>query len=92
MKAINKYKKLLSLEDWEIYTIRILEEQVTYDTDVPNEDKYFIGITPNYYIKAATIYHDRDLTDEDILHELLHVKFPSVSESDINELTKILIK
>ena len=92
MKAIKKYKKLLSLEDWEIYTKRILKEQVTYDADVSNEDRYFIGVKPNHNNKTATIYHDRDLTEEDIAHELLHVKFPSVSESDINELTKILVK
>jgi hypothetical protein len=92
MKLINKYKELLGLDDWNIITEPIQKEQVTYDNDVPEEDKYFIGIRPEYNNKTATIYHDRDLTEEDIAHELLHVKFPSVSESGINELTKILIK
>jgi hypothetical protein len=39
----------------------------------------------------ARIYHDIPLTDEHIVHELLHVKFPLEEEDWINKVTTIAL-
>ena len=64
----------LGLQGWEITTKEILDAQVTYPDDLRGEDRSFVGIS----IKPpkATIYHSRELTEEDIIHELLHIKYP----------------
>ena len=71
---INKWKKILSLNDWEFITESIDPSAVTYDDDCPIEDRYYVGVEPNHDTKTATIYHDRELTERDIIHELLHVR------------------
>ena len=38
-------------------------------------------------IPGATIYHDRRLTELDVVHELLHFKYPRYRESTIRRLT-----
>ena len=40
--------------------------------------------------KVGVIYHDRILTEQDVIHELLHVKFPDNSEQWINEAESLL--
>lgn len=84
---IDKYKESIGLNEWTIKSESISKDQVTYDSDVPIEDRYFIGISIDNESMIGTIYHDRDMTDEDIIHELLHVKYPSLSEKEINNLT-----
>jgi hypothetical protein len=44
------------------------------------------------FTKEAVIYHDRDLTEEDIVHELLHVKYPDWTEDQVNLETDKLLK
>ena len=39
----------------------------------------------------AMIYHDRSLTDEYVVHELLHVKYPKWSEDQVNIETEKLL-
>jgi hypothetical protein len=87
---INKWKKILSLKEWSFITEEILPEQVTYGDYVPQKDRYFIGIEIDKENKIGTIYHDRELTEADIIHELLHVKHPNKSEDWINKTEIIL--
>ena len=87
---INKWKKILSLKEWSFITEEILPEQVTYGDYVPQKDRYFIGIEIDKENKIGTIYHDRELTEADIIHELLHVKHPNKSEDWINTTENIL--
>ena len=42
--------------------------------------------------KTGTIFHTRELNEEDILHELLHVRFNSWSEEKVNFWTELLMK
>lgn len=84
MKVLNKWLNILELKD--VKTEAILSKQVTYPKDL--KVKEFIGVD----IKEKIIYHTRPLTEEDIVHELLHIKLPNVSEKDIVALTNILIK
>jgi len=88
---IEKWKNLLSLKKWTVITESIDTNAVTYDNDCPDKDRYFIGIEADHHDGIATIYHDRPLTDEYIVHELLHVKYPDWSEDQVNaETEKIL--
>lgn len=95
MKAIiNKWKNKLGIPNWEITTKRISPDQIEYD----GED-YFIGITRDFDNKKATIYHDVDLYEEAILHELLHIKFQQLDsetfeayEARIDKKTANLLK
>lgn len=92
MNTLNKWRSKLGLNEWSIYLERISPEQVTYDIDVPNEDRYFIGIEIRPRNKVGVIYHDVDLYEQAIVHELLHVKYLDKGEDWINEKTKELLK
>ena len=37
------------------------------------------------------IYHDRSLTDNYVVHELLHVKYPDWTENQVNTETERLL-
>ena len=66
----------LDLNDWTIDTLPIDDKQVSYPVDIDFCDKFFIGINYDSETKTGTIYYARELTEEDVLHELLHVKYP----------------
>jgi len=88
---IDKWKGLLSLNEWTIKTIEIDPRAVTYNTDCPSKDRYFVGIESDHHGGIATIYHDIPLTEEDIVHELLHVKYNDWSEDQVNAETERLL-
>ena len=91
MSLVNKWQDKFQLTDWEFTTQEIKPEQVVYDEDCPDEDKYFVGIEIGHIKKTGIIYYDRAITEEDIIHELLHVKYPDWSEDQVNEETEILL-
>ena len=80
----------LDLMGWTIATEAIEKKSVTYADDVPDSDKYFVGIQIDKESMQAIIYHDRPLTDEYVVHELLHVKYPSKSEDWVNEVEELI--
>ena len=92
MNTLNKWRSKLGLNEWSFYLERISPNQVTYNIDVPKEDRYFIGIEIRPRNKVGVIYHDVDLYEEAIVHELLHVKYFGKGEDWINEKTKELLK
>jgi hypothetical protein len=77
---IEYWQKELGITDWVITTERITPEQVDYD-----DATEFIGISRNFPDKTGVIYHDRDLYEEAIIHELVHVQQPTWSEDQVNE-------
>ena len=81
MSWINKWQDKLKLMEWQFITQEILPEQVVYDNDCPQIDQQK---------KVGTIYHDRELTEADVIHELLHVAFPNKSEAWVNETEKLV--
>lgn len=89
-QTIDKWKLSLGLGQWAIKTKRIAPEQVMYNDDCPEEDRFFIGIQ-DLGDKVAIIYHDIDLYEEAIVHELLHVKYPDKDEDWINAKCEELI-
>jgi len=87
---IDKWKSLLSLNDWIVITESIDPKSVTYNSDCPAEERYYIGVSTKSDIKTATIYHDRPLTERDVIHELLHVRYPNWTEEMVNEVEELL--
>jgi hypothetical protein len=74
---LKKWKNLLGISD-DIRFEYIPKEQVYCDYKV----KYhMVGIC------GQTILHDRRIKEEDVLHELLHYKYPRYKESTIRRLT-----
>ena len=88
---ISKWKNRFELNNLEIKTEKIDPKSVVYPDDCQGEDRFFIGISFNKATSTAIIYHDRPLTEEDIVHELLHVKHPEWSEEQVNSETKRLL-
>tara|TARA_Y100000385_G_scaffold133333_1_gene138467 strand:- start:182 stop:469 length:288 start_codon:yes stop_codon:yes gene_type:complete len=89
---IDKWIDVLGLKGWTISTEAISKKAVDYADDVPIEDRYFVGIMPSEDALHATIFHDRKLTERDIIHELLHVRYPEWTEEQVNEAEEILYK
>ena len=81
----------LGLKGWTITTEAIDKKSVTYADDVPDNDKYFVGVEIDKESMYANIYHDRPLIDEYIVHELLHVKHLDWSEEQVNIETESLL-
>jgi len=86
LQLINKWKNKLGIPNWKITAERITPGQVEY-----RGEKYFIGITRNFKTKTGVIYHDIDLYEEAIIHELLHVRYPTKSENWVNKESKRLL-
>jgi hypothetical protein len=49
-----------------------------------------VGIEIDQLRRVGTIHHDRELTEKDIVHELLHVKYPNKNEDWINDAEELL--
>ena len=84
---LQKWQCKLDIPNWKITTEQISPKQIQY-----NGEKYFIGITRNFKNKTGVIYHDVDLYEEAIIHELLHVRYPTRSEDWVNKESKKLLK
>ena len=87
---IQKWQNKLEISDWDITTERIKPEQVVY-----NGATEFIGVyfnQENLCAKEAIIYHDIDLYEEAVIHELVHVRYPTRSEDWVNNKTKQLLE
>lgn len=80
---IKEWQAKLQIPHWVITTERIDPEQVMY----AGED-YFIGISIDWDNLSGVIYHDIDLTEEAIIHELLHIRYSTENEDWINETTR----
>lgn len=51
----------------------------------------FVGIAIDFKNRTGVIYHTRPLQKDDIVHELLHVRFPDWSEQKVNYWTNLLL-
>ena len=75
---IKKWQLNFGITDWQITTEKIDSNQIIY-----NGETYFIGIERDFKKKEGIIYHDIDLCEESIIHELLHVRFQSWPEEEV---------
>lgn len=85
-KTIRKWQKKLGIPNWKITLNRISPDQVVY-----RGEDYFIGVSRDFKKKEAVIHHDIDLCEESIIHELLHIRYPTKNEHWINEESTKLI-
>ena len=88
---ITYWKSLLKITDWVILCESISELQVVDMLENNTNGHEFVGIAINFEEKRGVIYHTRPLYEDDIIHELLHVRFPSWSEDEVNFLTNLLL-
>jgi hypothetical protein len=51
-----------------------------------------VGVCADQASKTAIIYHTRHLRQEEVVHELLHVRFPFWSEDQVNNMTVELLR
>ena len=84
---VKRWQHKLEIPEWDITLESIHPEQIEY-----SGEKYFIGITRDFKNKTGVIYHDIDLYEEAIIHELLHIRYPTRSEDWVNKKTEILLK
>lgn len=84
---IEYWKLILEISDWEVTTQRIEKNQIEYD-----DQKYFIGIERDFNNKKAIIYHDIDLYEEAILHELLHIKHKRIPGTTFEEYEEFICR
>jgi hypothetical protein len=92
LPLINKWQVLLGLSDWVILCESISEDQVVDELEENTHGHEFVGIHIDFTNKIGTIYHTRKLKEDDIIHELLHVRFHSWSEEKVNFWTDLLLK
>jgi hypothetical protein len=84
---VKRWQDKLEIPEWDITLESIHPEQIEY-----SGEKYFIGITRDFKNKTGVIYHDIDLYEEAIIHELLHVRYPTRSEYWVDKESKKLLK
>lgn len=82
-EVIKEWQDKLEISNWDIATEKIDPLQIMYG----GED-YFVGIAIDWDNLSGVIYHDIDLTEDAVIHELLHVRYKDKDEDWINETTK----
>ena len=92
LPLINKWQDLLGISDWVILSEPISEEQVVDELEQNTHGHEFVGIHIDFANKTGTIYHTRKLKEDDIIHELPHVRFHSWSEEKVNFWTDLLLR
>ncbi len=88
-KRIRYWQEKLDILDYEIQTEYIsIFQVIDAFSSVGNS---FLGICADHVNKRASLFHTRKLKEDDILHELLHIRYPDWSESQIIHKTKWLL-
>lgn len=86
---IRFWQKFLDLDDYRIVSERISIWQVC--DEACSVGGSFCGVHIDRQRKLATIHHTRRINEEDVLHELLHVRYPDWSESQVQAETLRLL-
>lgn len=86
------WQALLDIPHWNILCEPIDEMQVMDDLNGDFPGHEFVGIAIDFVNRSGIIYHTRTLQDDDIVHELLHVRFPEWSEQTVNYWTDLIVE
>lgn len=89
---IHYWKSFLGIKKWLISCESISEMQVVDALAHDTCGHEFVGISINFDKKIGIIHHTRPLKEDDIIHELLHVRYPKWSEKKVNLITNLLMK
>lgn len=85
-QKLQHWTKKLSLTSYKIKLRKVSALQVA--DEFYRVGNHLVGVVINHKKKKAIIYYTKKLGEEDILHELLHVKYPSWAEDKVREETK----
>lgn len=85
------WQNAFGLEHWTILCEAISEQQVVDDLDGGTCGHEFVGVYVDRPTRTAYIYHTRPLDEDDIVHELLHVRFPKWNEQKVVHWTDRLV-
>jgi hypothetical protein len=88
--TIALWQRRLGLEDYFITTERVSVFQVSDDFCAVGNS--LVGVCADQAAKTAIIYHTRQIRQEEVVHELLHVRFPFWSEDEVNNMTVKLLR
>lgn len=91
-KPLKIWQFLLGISHWAILCEPIDEMQVLDDLYGTMPGNEFVGIAIDFATETGVIYHTRPLNDDDIVHELLHVRYPEWSEQKVNYWTDLIIQ
>ena len=86
---LSKWQKEFQLHNYKITCERISVHQVSDDNCKRGHE--FVGIHADHINYTAYLYHTRKLHIDDIIHELLHVKYPSWTEETVNHETERIL-
>lgn len=89
-ERIEHWKTVFCITDWNIVCTVIDEMQVVdiWEEETPGHE--FVGIERDFDNRIGTLYHTRPLQEDDIIHELLHVRYPDWSEEKVTFWTSLL--
>ena len=90
LELIELWKHRLGISHWNIVCQEIDEMQVTdiWFNNSPGHE--FVGIEIHAENQSAILYHTRPIQEDDIIHELLHVRYPTWSEQKVEVWTNVL--
>lgn len=90
LELIETWKDRLGISYWNIVCQQIDEMQVTdiWFDNTPGHE--FVGICIDKETSSGVIFHTRALNEDDIIHELLHVRYPNWSEQKVEVWTNVL--
>jgi len=91
-KMIEHWKSLFEISDWHITSESISNMQVVDALKGNTPGHEFVGISIDFEKREGTIFHTRELLEDDIIHELLHVRFPTWNEDEVNFWMNLLMK
>lgn len=89
-ERMEHWKTVLGITDWNIVCQVISETQVTDSLLDDTFGHEFVGIERDFSSKTGILYHTRALLEDDIIHELLHVRYPNWSEQKVHFWTSLL--
>lgn len=84
---MREWQLRLRLTDWDIVCQRVSTWQVTNALRRRSRPNELVGVIPERARRYATIVHTRRLREDDIVHELYHVKYPRLPEAGVRLLT-----
>lgn len=83
--VINQWQHKLQIKHYQVTCERISPLQVC--DDYLQRGHEFVGVCTDHANHTACLYHTRKLQTADIIHELLHVKYPHLTEDQVNRET-----